>query len=56
MDFLANENFPLSSIGILRFNSVNIKSIASEFSGITDKEVMEIASALLNPVSISLNC
>ena len=44
MDFLANENFPLSSIGILRFNNFNIKSIADEFSGITDKEVMEIAS------------
>jgi predicted nuclease of predicted toxin-antitoxin system len=43
MDFLANENFPLSSIGILRFNNHNIKSIAAEFSGITDTEVMEIA-------------
>ena len=43
MDFLANENFPLSSIEILRNNSLNIKSIAVEFSGITDKEVMEIA-------------
>jgi predicted nuclease of predicted toxin-antitoxin system len=43
MDFLANENFPLSSIEILRYNSLNIKSIAAEFSGITDKEVMEIA-------------
>ena len=44
MDFLANENFPLSSIEILQFNSLNIKSIAAESSGITDKEVMEIAS------------
>ena len=43
MDFLANENFPLSSIEIMRCNSLNIKSIAAEFSGITDKEVMEIA-------------
>jgi predicted nuclease of predicted toxin-antitoxin system len=43
MDFLVNENFPLSSIGILRYNSHNIKSIAAEFSGITDKEVMDIA-------------
>jgi predicted nuclease of predicted toxin-antitoxin system len=43
MDFLANENFPLSSIEILRRNSLNIKSIAAEFSGITDKEVIEIA-------------
>lgn len=43
MNFLANENFPLSSVEVLRRKSINVKSIAIDFSGITDKEVMEIA-------------
>ena len=43
MNLLANENFPKSSTEILRQNKINIKSIAADFSGITDEEVMQIA-------------
>lgn len=43
MNLLANENFPLSSIEVIQRNNFNIKSIATDFSGITDQEVMEIA-------------
>lgn len=43
MDFLANENFPYPSIIILRNRGFNVKSIAEENFGITDKSVIEIA-------------
>lgn len=43
MGFLANENFPWPSIVFLRENNVEITSIAEEYQGISDPEVMEIA-------------
>ncbi len=43
MKFLANENFPWPSVVFLRENNVEIKSIAQEFQGISDQEVMRIA-------------
>ena len=43
MQFLANENFPNPSIRILRASGFDVKSIAEEMPGITDKTVVEIA-------------
>lgn len=41
--FLANENFPVPSIRILRNRGYFVKSISEENRGITDEEVMNIA-------------
>lgn len=43
MSFLANENFPWPSVIFLRENNVDITSIAEDFQGISDQEVMKIA-------------
>lgn len=43
MKLLANENFPLKSINILKELGFDITAIAETCSGITDKEVMKIA-------------
>lgn len=43
MKFLANENFPLTSIRLLISWGWDIKSISEDFGGITDEEVMQIA-------------
>ena len=43
MDFLANENFPFPGIKLLRNKGFNVKSIAEEHFGISDKSVIEIA-------------
>lgn len=43
MKFLANENFPLPSIELLRKSGLYVKSITEEHAGITDQEVIEIA-------------
>lgn len=43
MRFLANENFPLPSIRLLRENGHFVRSISEEFAGIQDIAVMEIA-------------
>ncbi|MFC1617393.1 DUF5615 family PIN-like protein [Candidatus Margulisiibacteriota bacterium] len=43
MRFLANENFPLTSIKILRKKGFAIKSISEESPGITDAEVLKRA-------------
>jgi len=43
MRFLANENFPLPSIRLLRDNGHFVKSISSDAPGIRDTEVIEIA-------------
>ncbi|MGV3541404.1 MAG: DUF5615 family PIN-like protein [Rufibacter sp.] len=43
MRFLANENFPLPSIKLLRANEIEVKSIAEVASGIPDTKVIEIA-------------
>jgi predicted nuclease of predicted toxin-antitoxin system len=43
MEFLADENFPLPSIRLLRNAGFNVKSIGEEKRGIADEHVMEIA-------------
>jgi predicted nuclease of predicted toxin-antitoxin system len=42
---LANENFPLASILFLRGIGYDITSIGEDYSGISDRVVMEIAEA-----------
>ena len=44
MKFLANENFPFPSITILRNKGYDITSIMEFAHGISDKEVIKIAS------------
>ncbi|MBP7050378.1 MAG: DUF5615 family PIN-like protein [Phycisphaerae bacterium] len=43
MRFLANENFPLRSVNLLQAEGFDVKAVAVEFAGITDREVMEMA-------------
>jgi predicted nuclease of predicted toxin-antitoxin system len=43
MRLLANENFPLRSVHILKAAGFDIKVVGVEFAGITDREVLEIA-------------
>jgi predicted nuclease of predicted toxin-antitoxin system len=43
MRLLANENFPLKSVPILKAAGFDIKVVGVEFAGITDREVIEIA-------------
>jgi predicted nuclease of predicted toxin-antitoxin system len=43
ISFLANENFPWPSVVFLRENNIEITSIAEDFQGISDQEVMKIA-------------
>jgi predicted nuclease of predicted toxin-antitoxin system len=43
MLFLANENFPFPSVKFLREGGYDVKSIAQEFQGISDPEVIRIA-------------
>lgn len=43
MRFLANENFPLPSINLLRENGHYVKSVTAELAGISDREVVKIA-------------
>jgi predicted nuclease of predicted toxin-antitoxin system len=43
MKFLANENFPLASTKYLKSKGFDIKAVGTHFSGITDKEVIELA-------------
>lgn len=45
MKFLANENFPLKSVTLLKEHGIDIISIGGEVAGISDDEVMEIAIA-----------
>ncbi len=44
MKLLANENFPLTSVRILKNAGYDIKAIGIEFAGILDSEVIEIAT------------
>lgn len=44
MNLLANENFPLTSVNILRKAGFDIKAIGVECSGIMDKEVINFAN------------
>ncbi len=43
MKLLANENFPLKSVNLIREAGFDILAISSYFSGILDSEVMKIA-------------
>jgi predicted nuclease of predicted toxin-antitoxin system len=43
MRLLANENFPLKSALILKAEGFDVKVVGVEFTGITDREVLEIA-------------
>jgi predicted nuclease of predicted toxin-antitoxin system len=43
MKFLANENFPLSSIKILKESGYDIVAVGQEFAGILDSEVIAFA-------------
>lgn len=43
MKILANENFPLASINVLKSNNFDVLSIGIDFSGISDDEVMNLA-------------
>ena len=43
MKLLANENFPLTSVKILKDSGFDIMYIGTGFSGILDPEVMQIA-------------
>ena len=43
MKLLANENFPLTSVKILKDSGFDIMYIGTDFSGILDSEVMDIA-------------
>ncbi len=44
MKFLANENFPFPSIQLIRQAGFEVNSISEENFGITDFEVLDIAS------------
>ena len=43
MKLLANENFPLKSVQILQDKGFDIVHIGTDFSGIDDKQVMNLA-------------
>ena len=43
MKFLANENFPAPSIALLKENHIELISIAEDYQGISDEQVMKIA-------------
>ena len=43
MKILANENIPLDSILLLKERGYDIKSVAIESFGITDKEVLNLS-------------
>ena len=45
MKYLANENFPIDSVVILRNNGIDINSIYETNRGITDIAVMEFAKS-----------
>lgn len=43
MRFLANENIPLASIEILRYNAYDVLAIGQDFAGYLDYEVIQLA-------------
>lgn len=43
MKLLANENFPLTSVKILKESGYDVMYIGTDFSGVSDSEVMQIA-------------
>jgi predicted nuclease of predicted toxin-antitoxin system len=44
MKLLANENFPQSSVKILKDSGYDIVSVGDEFAGILDREVIDFAN------------
>jgi len=50
MKLLANENFPLTSVQILKESGYDIIYIGTDFSGILDSEVMQIAIAEMRTI------
>jgi len=43
--FLANENFPISSVKIIKEKGIDIVRVGDEFFGITDEEVIHFANS-----------
>jgi predicted nuclease of predicted toxin-antitoxin system len=43
VEFLANENFPLASIRLLRIGNHKVESVVEKFPGMKDHEVLEFA-------------
>jgi predicted nuclease of predicted toxin-antitoxin system len=43
VEFLANENFPLASIRLLRMGDHKVESVVEKFPGIKDHEILEFA-------------
>lgn len=50
MKLLANENFPLQSVKILKEAGYDTTYIGNEYFGILDNEVMDIAKKLVHLV------
>ena len=44
MNFLADENFPIASSKFLRNNNHDVLTIGTDFFGITDMEVIQLAN------------
>lgn len=42
MNLVADENFPLESIQLLRANQYNVLSIAESFPGISDEQIIPL--------------
>ncbi len=49
MDFLADENFPLSSIKLLRNAGYNVASVIEEIPGAKDSDILKRASSQTLP-------
>ena len=47
MRFLANENFPLKSILLLRENGFEVISVSEEMAGAKDRAILELAVGAL---------
>lgn len=45
MRLLANENFPLASIRVLKLRAFDIIGVGEDYKGVTDQEVIELAIA-----------
>ena len=43
MKFLADENYPKTSVDWLRSKNIDITSVSEDFSGVSDEEVLNIA-------------
>lgn len=43
MKFLANENFPLASVLLLRARGFDIKAVGTDYASVADEEVLKLA-------------